>query len=30
MAEETQLAEDGLEGEKPEFDLIPAERPAVI
>ena len=30
MAEETQLAEDGLEGEKPEFDLIPAERAAVI
>ena len=30
MAEETQLAEAGQEGEKPEFDLLPAERAAVI
>ena len=30
MAEETQLAEDGQEGEKLDFDLIPAERAAVI
>ena len=30
MAEETQLAEEGQEGEKLDFDLIPAERAAVI
>ena len=30
MAEETQLAEAGQDSEKPEFDLLPAERAAVI
>ena len=30
MAEETQLAEAGQDSEKPDFDLLPAERAAVI